>query len=147
MFDRFQKMMKYFMQASYNIIGRKNGATIWITSEQSISLRKLLQNNWNDTLRCIIFGTIRNKWKEDPKKPSRLLSNYTSYRKHERRSRSDLWIKKTSHLPRGSGPREARLSQVEMVFPGRPSLWFKFHTVASPKISRSACLGKPNIIH
>ena len=24
------------------------------------------QNNWNDTLRCIIFCTIRNKWREDP---------------------------------------------------------------------------------
>ena len=64
--DRFSKMMKYFMQASYNIIERKNGAKIWTTSEQSTFRTKLLQSNWNDTLRCIIFGTIRNKWKEDP---------------------------------------------------------------------------------
>ena len=26
---------------------------------------KTLLDNWNDTLRCIIFGMIRNKWKED----------------------------------------------------------------------------------
>ena len=57
------KMMKYFMQASYNITGRKNGANIWITLEQSIFRTEPLRNNWNDTLRCIIFGTIRNKWK------------------------------------------------------------------------------------
>ena len=63
--DRFQTD-KYFMQASYNITGRKNGANIWITSEQSIFRTKPLQNIWNDTLRCIIFGTIRTKWKEDP---------------------------------------------------------------------------------
>ena len=60
------KMIKYFMQASYNINGQKNGANTWTTSEQSIFRTKPLQNKWNDTLRCIIFGTIRNKWKEDP---------------------------------------------------------------------------------
>ena len=38
---------------------------------------------------------------------------------------------------------EARL------LPGEPNLSFKFHTMASasPKISRSACLGKPRSIH
>ena len=35
-------MMKYFMQASSNITGRKNGANIWITSEQSIFRTKAL---------------------------------------------------------------------------------------------------------
>ena len=60
------KMMTYLMQASYNITGRKKGSNILITSEQSIFRTKPLQNNWNETLRCIIFGTIRNKWKEDP---------------------------------------------------------------------------------
>ena len=49
------KMMKYFMQASYNMTGRKDGATIWITSEQSTFRTKPLQNNWNDTLRCFHF--------------------------------------------------------------------------------------------
>ena len=39
------------------------------------------------------------------KKPSSLPSNYTGYRKHEQRSRSYSRIKKTSQLPRGSGPR------------------------------------------
>ena len=58
------KMMKYFMQASYNITGQKSGANIWITLEQSIFRTKLLQNNWNDTPRCIIFGTIHNKWRK-----------------------------------------------------------------------------------
>ena len=66
------KMMKYFMQPSYNITGQKNGANIWITSEQLIFRTKLLQNNWNDTPRCIIFGTIRNKWKEDPEKAAHI---------------------------------------------------------------------------
>ena len=50
-------MMKYFIQASYNTTGRKTGANIWITSEQSVFRTKPLQNNWNDVLR---FGTIRN---------------------------------------------------------------------------------------
>ena len=62
------KLMKYCMQASNNKIGRKNGANIWITSEQSILRTKPVQNNLNDTPRCIIFGTIRNKWKKDPQK-------------------------------------------------------------------------------
>ena len=44
------------------------------------------------------------------KKPSRLPPNYTSDRTHEQRSRSDSRIKKTSQVPRGSGPREARLA-------------------------------------
>ena len=60
------RTMKYFMQASSNIHGRKSGANNWITSEQLLFRTKPLQNNWNDTPRCIIFGTIRNKWKEDP---------------------------------------------------------------------------------
>ena len=66
------RTMKYFMQASYNITGRKNDANMWITSEQSIFRTKPLQNNWNDTLRCIISGTIRNKWKEDTYRVFRL---------------------------------------------------------------------------
>ena len=57
---------KYFMQASYNITGQKNGANFWITSEQSILRTLLLQNNWNDTQRCIIFCAIRNKWRKTP---------------------------------------------------------------------------------
>ena len=58
------RKMKYFMQASYNITGQKNGANIWITFEQLILRTKPLQNNRNDTLHCIIFGTIHNKWRE-----------------------------------------------------------------------------------
>ena len=57
-------MMKYFMSVSYNITRRKNVANIWITSEQSIYHTKPLQNNWNDTLHCIIFGIIHNKWRK-----------------------------------------------------------------------------------
>ena len=61
--------MEYFMQARYNITGRKNGANIWVTSEQSIFRTKPLQNNMErNASRCIIFGTIRNTWKEDPSK-------------------------------------------------------------------------------
>ena len=75
--------------------------------------------------------------KRSHKKPSRFPSNYTSYRKHEQRSRSDSRIKKTSQLPRGSGPREARLaymalSHLEMELRGKQNLRFKFHTMASP---------------
>ena len=39
------KLMKYFTQASYNITGRKNGANMCITPEQSIFRTKPLQNN------------------------------------------------------------------------------------------------------
>ena len=124
--DRFQ-MIKYFMQASCNMTGQKNGANIWITSEQSILRTTPLQDKWNDTQRCVIFGTIRNKWKEDPKKPSSLSSNNTGYCQDEQRSRSDSIIKKTTQSSRGSAPREARLaymalSQLEMVLRGEPTL-------------------------
>ena len=40
-----------------------------------------------------------------------------------------------------------RLSQLEMVLRGKPNFRFKFHTMVSPKISRSACLGKRRSIH
>ena len=52
------RMMKCFMQASYNITGQKNGANIWTTLKQSKLRTMTLQNSWNDTQRCIIFGTI-----------------------------------------------------------------------------------------
>ena len=53
------------LQASYNMTGQKNGANIWTTSEQSIFRTVPLQNNWNDTLRWVIFGTIHNKWRKE----------------------------------------------------------------------------------
>ena len=62
--DRFQND-EVFMPDSSNINGRKKGGNIWITSEQSMLRTKPLQNNWNDTLHCIIFGMIRNKWREN----------------------------------------------------------------------------------
>ena len=71
------RMMRYFMQTNYNITWQKNGANIWITLEQSIFRTRLLRNNWTDSLRCIIYGTIRNKWKEAPKK-SRLEYHQTA---------------------------------------------------------------------
>ena len=43
----------------------KEWCEIWIASEQLIFRTKLLQNNWNGALRCIIFGATRIKWKED----------------------------------------------------------------------------------
>ena len=39
------RMMEYFMQASYNIIGQKNGANIWYTLEQWILRTMLLWSN------------------------------------------------------------------------------------------------------
>ena len=59
---------------------------------------------------------------------------------------------KRRQLSRGSGLREARLAnmaltQYEMVLRGEPNLRIKFHTMASPKINRRACLGKPKSIH
>ena len=61
--DRFQND-EVFDASSYNITGQRNDANIWITSEQSIFRTMPLQNNCNDTLRCIIFGIIRNKWRK-----------------------------------------------------------------------------------
>ena len=82
------------------------------------------------TIRSVVSFSVRSETngKRTHKKQSRLPSNYTSYREHEQRSRSDSRIKKTSKLPRGSGPREARLalSQVEMVRRGTPNLRIKF---------------------
>ena len=87
------------------------------------------------TIRYVVSFSVRSETngKRTHKKPSRLPSNYTSYRKHEQTSRSDSRIKKTSQIPRGSGPREARLaymalSQLEIVLRGKPNLRFKFQT-------------------
>ena len=57
----------------------------------------------------------------------------------------------TKQLPRGSGPSEARLAemaltQLDMVLCGELNLRFKFHTKASSRIRRRACLGKPRSI-
>ena len=145
-------MKKYFMQASCNITGRKNGANIWITSEQTIFRTKPLQNTWNDTLRCIIFGTIRDKWKgpmgsrPDYHQTTRAIVSMNKEAGQIQES------KKTSQLPRGFGPRKARLvhmalSQLEMVLRGKSNLRFKCHTRASAISRRSACLGKPRSIH
>ena len=105
------------------------------------------------TIRYVVSFSVRSETngKRTHKKPFRLPPNYTSDRKHEQRSRSDSRIKKTSQLPRGCGPREARLvymalSQLEVVLRGKPNFRFKLHTMASSKISRSACLGKPRSI-
>ena len=105
------RMMMYFMQASYNIIGRKNGANIWSTSEQLIFRTKHLQNNWNNTLRHV-FSVPSTTYGQRTHNPSRLPSNHTGYRQHEQRSRSDSRSTRTTSLPRGSGPRETRLAYV-----------------------------------
>ena len=91
------------------------------------------------TIRYVVSFSVGSETngKRSHEKPSKLPSNYTSYRKHEQRSRSDSRIKKTSQLPRGSGPREARLAymallHLEMELRGKPNLRFKFHTMASP---------------
>ena len=60
------RIMKHFMQASYNISGRERSANIWITFEQSFLRTMPLRNNWNDTFRCILFGTIQNIWTKAP---------------------------------------------------------------------------------
>ena len=46
------KMMKYFMQASYNITGRKNGANIWITSSLSRTI---------GTIRYVVSFSVRSE--------------------------------------------------------------------------------------
>ena len=134
--------MKYLMLPSYNITGRKNGANIWITSEQSTLRTVPLQNNWNDTQRCIIFGTIPNKWRKPNKKGAQITIKQHGLLTQESKRRQ---------LSRGSGPREARLAcmdltQLEIVLRGEPSLSISFHTMASPNIKRRACLGKPRSI-
>ena len=147
------RMTKYFMQASYNITGQKNGAnildyvrTIDITHNASPEQLERYAALYNFRLRSDTNG-------ERPfQKPPRLSSNNRGYCQHEQRSRSDSRIKKTTQLPRGSGLREARLAymaltQLEMVLRGEPHLSIKFHTMASPKINRRACIGKPRSFH
>ena len=67
-FSTASRMMKFLVQASYNITGQTNGANIWITSDQSIFRTMPLQNNWNVTPSCVIFGVIRNKLEKGPMK-------------------------------------------------------------------------------
>ena len=72
------RTMKYFMQASSNISGRKNGANIWITSEQSTFARSL--SGTIGTVRHVVSFSVQSETngKRTHKKPSRLPSNYTS---------------------------------------------------------------------
>ena len=126
---------------------------IWMTSEQSIFRTKPLQNKWNDTQRCIIFGTIRNRWREDP------IKNRPDYHQTTRtivsmnKAAGQIQESKRRHNYHDYLDTEKlhwlymALSQLEMVLRGKPNLRFKFHTTASPKISRSACFGKPRSIH
>ena len=113
-----------------------------------------LQHNWTkEWCECLDYIRIIDiSHKASPEQLERYAPLYHFYRKHEQRSRSDSTIKQTSQFPPGSGPREARLvcmalSQLEMALRGKPNLRYKFHTMASSKISRSACLGKPRSIH
>ena len=55
----------------------------------------------------------------------------------------------TKQLPRGSGPREARLPYMAFtqLLRGEPNIRFKFHTKASSRIRRRACLWKPRSIN
>ena len=81
------------------------------------------------------------------RKPSGLPSNYTSHRKHEHRIKKDgtvtakIWTQGSSIGLSGS------LSHMEKVLRNKLNLKFKFHTMASQKISRSAWLGKPRSTH
>ena len=106
------------------------------------------------TIRSVVSFSVRSETNgERPnKKAPRLPSNNTSCCQHEQRCGSDSRIKRTTQLPRGSGPREARLaymalSQLEIVLRGEPNLIIRFHTMASPHIKRRACLGKPTSTH
>ena len=56
------------------------------------------------------------------KKTSRLPSNYTRYRQHEQRSRSDSRIEKMTSLSRRSGPREVRLACMALYTIGNGTL-------------------------
>ena len=100
------------------------------------------------TIRSVVSSSVRSETngQRPNKKAPRFPSNNKGCCQREQRSRSDSSIKKTTQLPRGSGPREARLaemalSQFEMVLRGEANLRLKFHTVASLRISRIACLG------
>ena len=55
----FKKKLQFKVSVSH-----QNGAYIWITLEQSILRTMPLRNNWNDTQRCIILGTIQNIWRK-----------------------------------------------------------------------------------
>ena len=65
--DRFQND-EVFIRAIYKIAGQKNGANIWITSEQSILRTMPLQSKCYATQNCFIFGTIQTNRRKDQSK-------------------------------------------------------------------------------
>ena len=131
------RMMMYLCKPA-TTTGQKNGANIWITSEQSIIRTMSFQNNWNDTLFFSIFGTIRNKWRKALWKVVQIIIKLRGpIGSMNKETNQTQRIKKTTQLSRGSGPREVRLAymaltQVEMVLCGEPNLRCKFHTKAQP---------------
>ena len=130
------KLMNYFMQTSSNITGRKHGAIVWTTSEKS-----MFRTRPPEQLERYASLSVRpeTNGESTKKNPSRLPSNYTSYRQHEQR-KSDIWTQNSS-----TG--FLALSKLEMVLRSKPNLRLKFHALASPKVSTSACFGKPRSIH
>ena len=140
------RTMKYFMQASYKKTGRKNGANIWMTSEQSIFRTEPLQNTENDTLRCIIFGAIRNKWKEDPQKSRPDYHQTTRAIVRMNKEADQIQESKRRHNYREDLDPE-KLDWLKGLLGGKPNLRFKVHTMTSPKNQQKRMPGKPTIIH
>ena len=107
------KMMKYFMQASYNITGQKNGANIWITLDTN---RYFAQSpsRTTGTIRYFVSFSVpstTNGENASMRTSSRLSWNYAGHCSELNKEAGQITrFKKTSQLPRGSGPREARLA-------------------------------------
>ena len=135
------KTLKYFMQASSNMTGRKNGANIWIKSEQSISRTKPFQNNWNTTLRL-------NHFLYDPKRMEKgPIKSRSDYHQITPTEQVMFKNKKNDTITSRIWTADMTHSLLGIVLLGQPSLRFEFDTMVSPKISKSACLGKPISFH
>ena len=99
-------------------------------NENNRYVAQSLKNNWNDSLRCIIFGTIRNTWREDPRKSrpdyhqtTRAIvsmnkeAGLTQEPKRRHNHREDLNPRKLDWLT-------LALSHLEMVLRGKPNRKF-----------------------
>ena len=70
--DRFLRTMRYFMQTSYNIIGRKNGANIWIACGHFISRQTFFHNSTVPECRMCVprrgntSTSTAQSWRFDP---------------------------------------------------------------------------------
>ena len=129
------RTMKCFMRVSTNILDESIMQNFGLLQNNGYCVQSLSRTI--GTLRCIIFGTTR---RPDCHQTRGTIVNMNQEAESERRPNHREDLDPEARLT------DETLSQLEMVLRDKPNLRYKFHTMTSPKIRRSASLGKPRSI-